>query len=535
MDFMIPRVQRTVASLALLVGLAIAASACQKVPLLAPSGSIITLQTTATALPVNGSTDIIAQLIEPAGTPPQRGTLVSFTTTLGSIEPAQAETDISGRVVVKFLAGGGSGTALISAISGGVAVVAANALKILVGTAAVGRVSVTASPTLLPATGGASTITAQALDINGNPLSSAPVNFSTTAGTLDQGFAITDQSGLASTTLRTSTQATVTAAIGAQGGSTTTPTPPATPTTPATPGASGQASGTVTVNIAGAPTLVITPPATPPSAGIPAAFTFVVTAATTNGSAIRNVTVNWGDGQIQDLGVVSGNAVVSHTYGSQGTYTILATVTDSFGNVVPVSSAVAVNPKPQPTVNLTGPTTPPTAGTDTQFTGSVAPVAGNGSVITSVVMDFGDGTVEPLGAVTGSNIALHHVYQNGGRTYTAKLTATDSNGGVGASATTVFVQGATPLGVSLSASLNQGITTTTVTLTATVTGLGNAVVTSYLWEFGNGDAPQTTTTPQTTHTYARPTPPPFGPTVTARVTVTTSDGRTAFGITSFTP
>ena len=119
MVFMIARIHRAAASFAVLVGLAIAASACEKVPLLAPSGSIITLQTTATALPVNGSTDIIAQLVEPSGTPPQRGTLVSFTTTLGSIEPSRAETDVSGRVVVKFLAGSGSGTATISAIRAG--------------------------------------------------------------------------------------------------------------------------------------------------------------------------------------------------------------------------------------------------------------------------------------------------------------------------------------------------------------------------------------------------------------------------------
>ena len=110
------------------------------------------------------------------------------------------------------------------------------------------------------------------------------------------------------------------------------------------------------VNVSGAPTLLITLPATAPSAGIPSSYTFAVTAATTNGSAIRNVTVNWGDGQIQDLGVISGNAVVAHTYQSQGTYTILATATDSFGNVVNISSAVAVNPRPQPTVTLTGPT-----------------------------------------------------------------------------------------------------------------------------------------------------------------------------------
>src|SRR5213593_2729177 len=80
--------------------LAIAAlltSACQKVPLLAPSGL-------ATTLTLNGSTDIIAQVLEAGGTPPQDGTLITFTTTLGSIQPPEAETR-GGRVTVKFNAG----------------------------------------------------------------------------------------------------------------------------------------------------------------------------------------------------------------------------------------------------------------------------------------------------------------------------------------------------------------------------------------------------------------------------------------------
>ena len=239
---MITRVHHPLASFAVLAGLAISTFGCDKVPLLAPSGSIITLISNVTALPINGSTDIVAQLIEPAGTPPQRGTFVTFTTSLGRIQPPEAETDSSGRVTVKFLAGTGSGTATINAISGGVSA-GTNTLKILVGTAAVGSVRVSANPTLLPANGGASTITAQTLDVNGNPLSSAPVTFSTTAGTLDQGFLTTDQSGLATTVLRTSSNATVTAAVGAQAGSTTPTTPPATgggTTTP--PASSGQAS-----------------------------------------------------------------------------------------------------------------------------------------------------------------------------------------------------------------------------------------------------------------------------------------------------
>ena len=530
MEFMISQTSYRVASVAVLVGLATFVGACQKVPLLAPSGSVITLISSVTALPVNGSTNIVAQVIEPAGTPPQRGTRVSFTTTLGTIEPANAETDLGGQVVVKFLAGSGSGTATISAISGGAAVAATGVVKILIGTAAAGAVRVSANPTLLPSTGGSSTITALVLDVNGNPLSSAPVSFSTTAGTLDQGLVTTDQSGTATTILRTSSQATVTAAVGAQAGSST---PPATgtPTTPTTPATSGQASGTVTVNVSGAPTLIITGPTTPPSAGLPASFTFAVTPATTNGSAIRNVTVNWGDGRSQDLGAVTGTVSVSHIYQNPGTFSIVGTVTDSFGNAITNSITVTVNPKPQPVVSLTSSTSNPTAGTDMTFTASVAPAANSGTVIQDVTINFGEPNAAPthLGAVTGTSIPLHHVYNTGGN-YTVTLAATDSNGGVGTAVTTIFVQAATPLGVTLSASLAIGTVTTAVTFTATVTGLGNAVVNSYLWTFGNGDPPQTTTTNQITHPYAHGSVTYF-PTVT----VSTSNGGLVSNSTSITP
>ena len=86
-------------------------AACQKVPLLAPSGSTIDLNASATALSVNGTATIIAQVIQASGTTPQSGTLIIFTTTLGSIQPSQAQTDINGLVTVKFVAGSASGTA----------------------------------------------------------------------------------------------------------------------------------------------------------------------------------------------------------------------------------------------------------------------------------------------------------------------------------------------------------------------------------------------------------------------------------------
>src|SRR5258707_9370599 len=72
---------------------------CQKVPLLAPSGSTITITASTTALPVNGTTQLVAQVIEASGTPPHSGTEITFTTTLGTVQPAQAETDSPARAV----------------------------------------------------------------------------------------------------------------------------------------------------------------------------------------------------------------------------------------------------------------------------------------------------------------------------------------------------------------------------------------------------------------------------------------------------
>ena len=395
----------------------LAGSSCQRVPLLAPSGSTITLTTSATVLPVNGSTNLIAQVIEPAGTPPHQGTHVSFLTTLGTVSPSEAETDINGQAVVKFLAGTASGVANITASSGGSSTGSSGTLKISVGAAAVGRVTVSASPASVPSLGGTSTITANVFDINGNALGSTPVSFTTTAGTLSANLVTTNSGGIATAELSTSQQATVTATVGAQGstdggtgGGTTTPTP------------SGQASGSVVVTVTTGPTLVITPPTTPPSAGLPAIFTFSVTLAQ-NGAAVRNVSVDWGDGSRQSLGAVTGNAVVSHVYDDAGTFVVSGTVTDAAGNTSSVSTSVTVIPVPRPTIIITSSPVPAKANTLTTITIQVTVPSGVGVVDT--LIDFGDGTKADLGGATSA--AQPHVYTTTG-TFTVTVTVTDTTG-----------------------------------------------------------------------------------------------------------
>src|SRR4029453_16736109 len=111
--------------LAALTGLSVTlfSASCDKVPLLAPTGSVITLFATATTVPSNGSMEIVATVIEQgqstaapttpttpgqtpttpttptssssqgAGTPVHNGTVVTFTTTIGRVEPAEARTN----------------------------------------------------------------------------------------------------------------------------------------------------------------------------------------------------------------------------------------------------------------------------------------------------------------------------------------------------------------------------------------------------------------------------------------------------------
>jgi len=403
-------------------------TSCNRVPLLAPSGSIITLTTATSIVPINGTAKILAQVLENAGTPPQAGTHVTFTTSLGTIEPSEATTDSSGRATVVFTSAS-SGTAQISALSGG-ANTGAGALKILVGTAGVQKVVINASPATVPALGGSTTVSATVFDVNGNVMASVPVTFTTTAGTLSAGVVNTDAAGVAATLLTTGQSATVTARVGV--GASTTPSTGTPATGTASPTASGQAEASVTVNIAAAPTIVITPPATV-SAGLPAPFTIAVTVPGTNGSAIKAVSVDWGDGKSTELGSVTGNAVVSHVFSDTGSYLVKASATDASGNTVSVSTVVTAIAVPHPgiTIQATG------AGAGTKrinFTITIA--IPSGLTIQKVEIDYDNsGTFSSLGGAPTGSVTTNKTYADNADK-TVKVRVTDSSGGV-TEATTV--------------------------------------------------------------------------------------------------
>ena len=319
-------------------------AACDKVPLLAPTGSVITLIPVTNTVSLNSQVDIVATVIENgtapgatgtgttstsrtgAGTPVQNGTLVTFTTTVGRIEPSEARTH-NGQVTVKLVAGGASGTATITAYSGG----ASASTKLLIGTAAVKTVSLTTTPQSLGANGGSVQVTAVATDEGGNPLAGVPVTFSTDRGTITPSTATTDANGVATATLTT----TATAKIKATAGTIS--------------------SAEVTVNVNARSLASFTADPSSANAGVPIKFT-VKPSANVN---LSNVVVDFGDGSSTNLGAISADTSATHAYRSAGTYTATARATDSTGDTGSLSTTVIIGSlpvtlsatPPNPTVN----------------------------------------------------------------------------------------------------------------------------------------------------------------------------------------
>ena len=185
--------------IAALLAMALLATACDKVPLTAPTDTTITLFNTGASVPLNGSIDIIASVIESAGTPVQNGTVVTFTTTLGHLEPAEARTN-AGKVTVKLVSDGKSGTATVKAFSGSSA---SEGLDVPMGAAAATKLTLRAEPSSLGAGGGSTQITATVRDASSNIVVGVPVSFTTDAGQFSASNVLTNSNGEASTTLNT--------------------------------------------------------------------------------------------------------------------------------------------------------------------------------------------------------------------------------------------------------------------------------------------------------------------------------------------
>lgn len=345
-------------------------AACDKVPLLAPTGTVISLIPATTTVSLNSEVTIIATVIENgasaagsgsgtsssrtgAGTPVQNGTLISFTTTLGRIEPSEARTH-NGQVSVKLITAGASGTATITAFSGG----ASSTTQLKIGTAAVKTVLITTTPQSLGAAGGTVQVVASVTDDGGNPLSGVPVTFATDKGSVSPSTATTDANGNATATLTTTGTAKVTA----------------------TAGTVSSTAATVTVNGRSLASFTAAPSST--SAGVPVVFTVTPAA----GANISNVRVDFGDGSGTDLGAIGAGTTTSHAYSSSGSFTATASARDATSDVQSLSTTVIVGSL---AVTLSASPNPGTVNSPVTFTVNGVATA----QVDHYVFTFDDGTV----------------------------------------------------------------------------------------------------------------------------------------------
>ncbi len=416
------------------------AAACDKVPLMAPTGSVITLFSSSMTVPANGEVDIIATVIEngtaappstgttpgngtgttpgtgatptttttrAAGTPVQNGTVVRFTATIGIIEPQEARTH-NGEVRVKFRGNGQSGTATITAYSGG----ASGRLEnILVGSAAADHIVLSATPQTLNPSGGTSTISARVENTSGLGLTGVPVTFTADNGTLSASSAITDENGVARTTLTTARETIVTANVAGK-------------------------TATVTVKLNPRTGITIAGPTTPVSAGVPATFTVNVSS-TAN---IRSVEVDFGDGEERSLGAISGQTTIQHTYDEPNTYIVEATAVEASGFTEQVSTAVTILPAQPPSVIVTPSTTSPTCNQDVIVR---AQVSGNTSSIVRYLWTFGGPGADPTSATTTGNQAPVRWSVNGSKTISVTVVQAAPGAPTGDGFATVNVTGCT--------------------------------------------------------------------------------------------
>jgi adhesin/invasin len=237
----ISRLASTAGALALGLS-ALLVTGCDKVPLTAPGNSTLTL-TTGTA--ASGNPQVTATVLEQAGTPVQNGTTVRFSTTMGRMDPTEAQTR-NGMASSVFVPDGTSGEATITVSSG----TATATTTFRVGAAAVETVTLRANPASVPASGGTVELIATVVGTGGGGIGGIPVTFSTNEGTLTANRVTTDANGEARTslsvTLATGGTASVTATAGTKTSSAVTITRQApTPSPTVTVAATGETATTI--------------------------------------------------------------------------------------------------------------------------------------------------------------------------------------------------------------------------------------------------------------------------------------------------
>jgi hypothetical protein len=414
-------VSRTVARFVLFT-LVITAAACEKVALLAPTGSTVTISVASTNVGANGTAEVLATVIEAAGTPVHNGTEVRFQASVGIVEPATATTE-GGVARTTFRANGASGTARISAFSGGAK---STEVEVRVGSAAAETVSVRTTPGSVSQTGGTVQVIATVRDVGGSPLSGAQVVFSSDNGSLSAGTAVSDDQGEARVNLTTSRETNVRATVAGK-------------------------EGTARVTVVNLPSANISVTPAAPSVGVPVTVT-VTPGNAANANPLRDVLVDFGDGETVSLGAITGATPVAHTYRTSGSFTITVTTIDTSGQRTSSSTVVNVQPA---NIGLIVSASPNPADSGTAVSVTVTPSNPGNVPLTGIRVEFGDGTTGTLPPAGGALQKVYNTTSSTAQTFTIRATATDQVGGQYSNTAQIVVRPRAALTVTLDATVSE--------------------------------------------------------------------------------
>ncbi len=241
-----------------------------------------------------------------------------------------------------------------------------------------------------------------------------------------------------------------------------------------------------------------------PSTAGAAPFTVTVSSATSSDpdENIESYSWNFGDG------ATGSGAAASHTYTAEGTYTIVLTVTDKYGETDTATKIVYVTPEE------TGPsasfTASPTSGTSPlTVTFNASDSTYDEGTIQSYSWNFGDGH-------TSSGITTSHTYSSStAKTYTVTLTVRGTDGETDTATTSVSVTtssgGGTSTGGNPSARFDiqtdsLGVAPFQVAFdpSDSEAAEGRTLI-LYTWSFGDGDATSDVNPASKVHVYTTDT------------------------------
>ena len=177
-----------------LLVLALGLVSCDTGSPIAPEGSQLSVSAAPTRITLNGTSQIRVVARKPNGTPLNPGTIILFTTSIGTI-PASVPLDEAGEALTLLTGNGQFGIATVTASTGSTEGVS---VDVQVGLPAA-SLSLQATPSSVGELGGGLSLLALVRDDQGQPLAEAKVNFSSEIGSLASGGALveTDSNGTA--------------------------------------------------------------------------------------------------------------------------------------------------------------------------------------------------------------------------------------------------------------------------------------------------------------------------------------------------